>query len=70
MKTFMFDLSGKKGIVAGGAGDLGTAIVRGLHQAGVELVVMDYMDNLAEWAENIVIPGQPNLSTIQVDLRD
>jgi len=70
VKTEYFDLNGKKGIVAGGAGDLGTAIVQGLHKAGVELVVMDHIDNVAEWANSITIPGQPMLSTIQVNLSD
>ena len=65
-----FDISGKKAIVAGGAGDLGTVIVQALHDAGMQIVVLDRSKDLQEWVERIKKPDYPALIGIQADLKD
>ena len=42
----LFDLTGKKAIVVGGAGDLGRGMLEGLVEAGAECVVIDIDENL------------------------
>ncbi len=44
-----FDLNGRKALVCGGAGDLGSAIVTALHGAGVQVVVLDCIPDLDGW---------------------
>jgi NAD(P)-dependent dehydrogenase (short-subunit alcohol dehydrogenase family) len=44
MTANLFDVSGRKAIVAGGTGDLGRAMVTGLREAGVEVVVLGRVD--------------------------
>jgi 2-deoxy-D-gluconate 3-dehydrogenase len=68
MNNALFDLTGKKAIVAGGAGDLGTAMVAGLRDAGVETVVLDRAENLAAWAQSLCAPDKPRVAGIRVDL--
>ncbi|GAA0335081.1 SDR family oxidoreductase [Oceanobacillus oncorhynchi subsp. oncorhynchi] len=42
----MFDITGKHAIITGGAQGLGKAMVKGFHQAGVELAVIDISDEV------------------------
>lgn len=63
-----FDISGKKAFVSGGAGDLGSAIVTALNAAGVEVVVLDCIDNLDEWIETRRVAGNPPLIGVKADL--
>ncbi len=68
MNSGPFDLTGKKAIVGGGAGDLGTAMVAGLRDAGVEVVILDRVENLVSLAESLCVPGKPRVTGISVDL--
>ena len=65
-----FDISGKKAIVAGGAGDLGTVIVQALNDAGAQVVVLDRSRDLQDWVQRIKKPENPAVIGIQVDLKD
>lgn len=65
-----FGLAGKKAIVSGGAGDLGGAVVSALHQAGADTVVLDYIDELQDWAQSRSQPGSEPIQGFQVDLSD
>ncbi|RPI84687.1 MAG: SDR family oxidoreductase [Chloroflexi bacterium] len=65
-----FDISGKKALVAGGAGDLGSAIVTSLNAAGVEVVVLDCIENLPSWIEARCHPGNPPLYGVKTNLMD
>ena len=49
----IFDLTGKKAMVTGGAGDLGQGMVDGLVQSGAEVVILDLSDKAEEIAANI-----------------
>ena len=46
----LFDITGRKAIVAGGAGDLGRTIVEYLCQAGVDVVILDIAEDVEEFA--------------------
>lgn len=49
MNPECFDLSGRKALVCGGAGDLGGAMVSALHAAGVAVVVLDCIPDIEAW---------------------
>lgn len=49
----MFDLTGKKAIVVGGAGDLGYGMLEALVEAGAECVVMDISDKVFEYCDKL-----------------
>ncbi len=68
METGLFDLTGKQAIVAGGAGDLGRTIVVGLRDAGVQVVVLDVVEDVVSWAESLCIPGRPHVTGLRSDL--
>ena len=53
----LFDIRGKKAIVTGGSRGIGKGIAKGLHDAGVELVVMGTNDKVLASAEEISTPG-------------
>ena len=65
-----FDLYGCKALVCGGAGDLGGAIVGALHEAGIEVVVLDHRPDMDQWAIEHKKGQDPLLEGIQVDLAD
>lgn len=65
-----FDITGMKALVAGGAGDLGSAIVTALNAAGAEVVVLDCIDNLSEWIETRIVSGNPPLVGVKTNLMD
>nr|WP_325300697.1 SDR family oxidoreductase [uncultured Dysosmobacter sp.] len=44
----MFDLTGKKAIVVGGAGDLGSGMMRALAEAGAEVVCIDFSETMPQ----------------------
>ncbi len=62
----LFDLTGKKAIVAGGAGDLGRALVAGLRQAGAEIAVLGKHDTVLALAN----PNAPCVIGIVADLAE
>ncbi len=68
METGLFDLTGKKALVAGGAGDLGRALVAGLRDSGVQVVVLDLVQDVGAWAESLGAPGKPRVTGMRVDL--
>lgn len=49
----MFDLTGKKAIVVGGAGDLGYGMLEAIVEAGAESVVIDLSDRVFEYAKQL-----------------
>jgi len=53
----MFDIRGKKAIVTGGSRGIGRGIAKGLHDAGVEVVVMGTNEKVFAAAEEIGTPG-------------
>jgi 2-deoxy-D-gluconate 3-dehydrogenase len=65
-----FDLSGKRAVVGGGAGDLGSAMVTSLRDAGVDVVVLDYSDTVAQFGESLTKPDGPRVVGVQLDLTD
>lgn len=71
MAKSLFDLAGKKAIVAGGAGDLGRVIVAGLRMAGVSVAILDIAAQpieLSDRADASDLAGQPPVYPIRVDL--
>jgi len=65
-----FDISGKKALIGGGAGDLGSAIVTSLNAAGVEVVVLDCIGNLQEWIADRRVAGNPPLVGVESNFLD
>lgn len=53
----LFDIRGKKAIVTGGSRGIGKGIAKGLHDAGVEVVVMGTNEKVFAAAEEIGTPG-------------
>lgn len=65
-----FDLSGRKALVCGGAGDLGGAIVSALHDAGVAVVVLDCIPDFDQWIDKRRKGPVPLLEGLTVNLTD
>ena len=65
-----FNLKGRKGIVAGGAGDLGRSMVAALRDAEVEIAVIDVSQSLDEFVRNLTVPGSPAVHGVHADLCD
>ncbi len=63
-----FDLSGRKALVCGGAGDLGGAMVSALHGAGVDVVVLDCISDFDAWIDRRRKGQTPLLQGLHVDL--
>lgn len=55
----LFELSGKKSIVTGGTRGLGRGIAQGLHDAGVELVIMGTSEKILKVAEEMTSDDVP-----------
>jgi 2-deoxy-D-gluconate 3-dehydrogenase len=70
MAYHSFDLNGYKALVCGGAGDLGSAMVAALQEAGVEVVVLDFIPDMDQWITLRKKDGNPRLSGIRVNLAD
>jgi len=64
-----FDLTGKKAIVVGGAGDLGVSMLEGLAEAGAEAVVIDINDNVFDIAKKLNEKGLV-VHPIKADISD
>ena len=70
--TQLLDLSGRRAIVSGGAGELGLALVEVLHRCGAEVVILDASAKTAETAATagrLHGAGRP-VHGIQIDLAD
>ena len=65
----MFNLSGKKAIITGAAGNLCKGMAEALHDAGAEVVIMDLLDKGADTAAEIGKTGAP-AHFVKVNLRD
>jgi len=70
MTDSLFSLEGKKAIVAGGAGDLGTPMVAALHDAGVEVAILDVAESLGQVVESLGSRGAPPVHGMHVNLAD
>jgi 2-deoxy-D-gluconate 3-dehydrogenase len=66
----LFDLDGKKAVVAGGAGDLGKVVVPGLRDAGVEVAILDKAEDLPEIVRALSLAGLPPVTGVHTDLAD
>jgi len=66
----LFDVVGRKALVAGGAGDLGRAMVSALAQSGVEVAVLDVAAGLEAWVDTLRQPGLAAVHAIRADLTD
>lgn len=64
-----FSLSGKRALVVGGAGDLGSEMVRALAEAGADTVVMDCDLRVFALAESLSGAGL-KVAALQVDVSD
>lgn len=65
----IFSLNGKRALVVGGGGDLGSAIMEGLLEAGAIAVAVDIDSNVHNIAQSFKQKGL-NASSLQVDIRD
>ncbi len=70
MASHLFDLMGRKAIVAGGAGGLGTGMVAALRDAGVDVVILDRASDLQQIVDELNTGGPGRVAGIQVDLTD
>ena len=65
----MFDLTGKKAIIVGGAGDLGASMVEAIAESGAEVVVIDYSDAVFSISESMREKGY-TVFPIKADISD
>lgn len=65
----LFDLTGKRALVVGGAGDLGLSMLEGLAEAGAEAVVIDISDNVYNIAKSLNEKGL-KVHPIKADISD
>ncbi len=65
--TDMFSVAGKKAIVTGGSRGLGRGMAQGLHDAGVELALIDVLDGVHDAARQIGAQGE-RVIAVQADL--
>jgi len=65
--TDLFSVEGKKAIVTGAARGLGRGMAQGLHDAGVELALIDIVDNIHDVADKMGSEG-PRVASVQADL--
>lgn len=63
----MFSIAGKKAIVTGAGRGLGWGMAEGLHKAGVELALIDVLDNIQEAANQMGADGERVLA-VKADL--
>jgi 2-dehydro-3-deoxy-D-gluconate 5-dehydrogenase len=65
----LFDLTGLRALVVGGAGDLGRAMLDGLLQAGARAVAVDLAPKVDDLAAELRAQGH-DVHGLQVDIRD
>jgi 2-deoxy-D-gluconate 3-dehydrogenase len=65
--TDMFSVAGKKAIVTGASRGLGRGMAQGLHDAGVELALIDVLDGVHDAARQIGAQGE-QVFAVQADL--
>jgi 2-deoxy-D-gluconate 3-dehydrogenase len=64
----LFDLSGRKAICAGGAGDLGCGMAAALRDAGADVVILDVAEGTPQIAGELERAGNTRVAGVQVDL--
>ncbi len=64
-----FDLTGRRALVVGGAGDLGAAMLEGLLEAGASAVALDIAPKVTSLANALRAQGH-DTHGLQVDIRD
>ena len=70
MNSSLFNLEGKNALVGGGAGDIGSALVMALNNAGVQVVVLDNSSSLNSWVDSHVSKENPPIIGLQTNLTD
>ncbi|HWQ59206.1 MAG TPA: SDR family NAD(P)-dependent oxidoreductase [Clostridia bacterium] len=65
----LFDLTGKRAIITGAAGDLGKAMAEGLYRAGARIAILDISDKL-EQAVKEIDPSAARVHGVRADLSD
>ena len=65
----LFDLTGLRALVVGGAGDLGRAMLEGLLEAGARAVAVDIAPKASDLAADLRAKGH-DAHGLQVDIRD
>lgn len=65
----MFDLTGRKAIVTGGAGGLGRSMAEGLYTAGADLALIDVSESVSLVAQEMGRASRRVIG-VQADLRD
>lgn len=65
----LFDLTGLRALVVGGAGDLGRAMLEGLLEAGARAVAVDIAPKVSDLADDLRAKGH-DAHGLQVDIRD
>ena len=63
----LFSVAGKKAIVTGAAQGLGRGMAQGLHDAGVELALIDLQDSVHTVAKEMGTQG-PRVIAVQANL--
>jgi 2-dehydro-3-deoxy-D-gluconate 5-dehydrogenase len=63
----MFSVAGKKAIVTGASRGLGRGMAQGLHNAGVELALIDVVDHVQDVADQMGAEGE-RVFAVQADL--
>ena len=65
---YTFDLTNKRAIITGGAGDIGKAIARQMHLQGAEVAIVDISANMEQICKEIAAGGGPAVHGITVNL--
>lgn len=67
---YTFDLTGKKAIITGGAGDIGFAIAREMHLQGAQIALVDISSNMEPKCAELTADGGAPVHGITANLRD
>ena len=65
---YTFDLTNKRAIITGGAGDIGKAIARQMHLQGAEVAIVDISANMEQICKEIAAGGGPAVHGITANL--
>jgi NAD(P)-dependent dehydrogenase (short-subunit alcohol dehydrogenase family) len=67
---YTFDLTGKKAIITGGAGDIGFAIAREMHVQGAQIALVDISANMEQKCAELKAGGDAPVHGITANLRE
>lgn len=65
-----FDLKGKNAVVTGGTGGLGSAVCKGLAEAGVNLAIADISEERLKETATLISPLGNKVITVKTDVTD